>query len=238
MGEGPTEDELAQVLDRGSGALPSDGTVEAALHLVTTVAEHTIEGADGVSITARGPDHRLVTIDASDASAVRADDLQHRMGEGPCLAASTDRALVRSDDLLHESRWPRWARAVQGIGCRSCLCAPLVAGDRCVGALTVYSRRAAALTERDEQMMGIFAAQAAFLVSNLDAHRRSGRLGDELRTALHRRDVVNQAKGFVMGRDGTTESAALAHLVGLARSEHRTVIEVASCLVGSAARPR
>lgn len=229
-------DELTHVFARTTGALPSAELVESALHLVTSVAVQTIEAATGAGVSLMDPDGARTTTGASDLLVERADALQYDLGEGPCLDAWAQRAVVRCEDLASEPRWPRWAAAASSLDLRSALSAPLVAGDEAVGAIKVYSPHPRAFTDRDEGTLLLLAAQAAVLVTTLRTFGKAGRLSEELRGALRKRDVINLAKGVVMGRDGTTEESAFAHLVALSTRDHRPVEEVAVRLVDSAQR--
>jgi hypothetical protein len=60
--------------------------------------------------------------------------------------------------------------------------------------------------------MGLFAAQAAILVANVQSHDNARRLSESLRAALAGRDLIGQAKGMVMQRDGVDGDTAFAML--------------------------
>lgn len=237
MASGPSVgDELTNVFARATGALPSGEVTDAALHLVTSVAIHTVEAATGAGVSVMGTGGARTTRGASDELVERADMLQHDLGEGPCIDAWTRRALVRCDDLASETRWPRWVAAARSLDLRSSLSAPLVAGDDAFGAIKLYSPRAHAFSDKDEGTLLLLAAQAAVLVRGAQAFGQAGQLSGEVRGALRRRDLVNLAKGVVMGRDGSTADAAFAHLVSLADRDHRPVHEVAARVVESSQR--
>lgn len=229
-------DELTYVFARATGALPTAEAAESALILVTSVGVHTIEAASAAGVSVMDATGARATRGASDEVVERADRLQYDLGEGPCVDAWTGRAVVRCDDLTTETRWPRWVAAVRALGLRSSLSAPLVAGDDALGTIKLYSSYVAAFSEKDEGTLLLLAAQAAGLVTSFQAFGRAGRLSGDVRGALRRRDLVNLAKGVVMGRDGTTADAAFAHLASLADRDHRPVHEVAARVVDSAQR--
>jgi GAF domain-containing protein len=234
----PVSEELTYVFARMTGVLLSEETVASALSLITTLAVETVEGACGAGVTLMAEDGRPVTSAGTDSIVQEADALQYALGEGPCLAAWQDRAVYRVDDLASDDRWPRWSRAAHGLGLGSALSAPLVAGDLGVGAIKVYARGTGAFGESHERVLSLFGAQAAILVANKQAYDRAGRLSDEMRATLKRRDVINQAKGVIMQRDSTTEEAAFSHLVSLAQRESRGVHDAASRVVDAASRRR
>lgn len=232
----PAGEELVFVFARMSGVLLSEETVTSALGLITSLAGDTVRGACGAGVTLGSADGRPRTVAGTDPVVEQADALQYALDQGPCLAAWSDRSVYRVDEMHTEQRWPRWAAAANGLGLGSALSAPMVAGDQSLGAIKVYSRDARAFGEREERILSQFGAQAALLVANKLAHDRAGHLSDELRTSLRSRDTVNQAKGLIMQRDGTTESAAFAHLVSLATRDRRSVQEAAARLLQSASR--
>lgn len=234
----PEGAELGFVFARLDGALLSEETVASALSLVTSLAVETVPSACGAGVTLTDADGRRTTAAATDAVVQEADALQYALEEGVCLDAWSTRSVHRVDDLESEIRWPRWSRSASALGLRSALSAPLVAGDLAVGAVKVYSREAEAFGSREERLLSLFGAQAAVLVANKRAHDQAGRLSDQMRTCLRQRDVLNQAKGVIMHRDGTTDEAAFSHLVSLAQRERRTVHEAAVRVVEAAARRR
>jgi AmiR/NasT family two-component response regulator len=76
------------------------------------------------------------------------------------------------------------------------------------------------------------------LVAHLRTYDRSRRLSDELRKAIHDRDVVSIAKGILMGRHGVDEDAAFGMLVARCEQDGSTVAEAAFGIVDSAVRRR
>lgn len=232
----PVGEELTFVFARMAGVLLSEETVASALSLITSLAGDTLPGACGAGVTLMDADDRRYTAAGTVPVVEQADALQYALDEGPCLAAWADRSVFRADDLGSEQRWPRWAPAAHGLGLQSALSAPLVAGDQSLGAIKVYGWERSAFGEREERILYQFGAQAALLVANKLAHDRAGRLSDELRVSLKARDIINQAKGMIMHRDGTTEDAAFAHLVSLAGRDRRSVQEVAARLLQAASR--
>lgn len=237
MTEGlPLADELAYVFARAGNLMLAEQTVETALSLLTSIATRAVPGAIGAGLTLTDADGAPLTSAGTDPIVERADAVQYELDEGPCLDAWRRGVVVRSDDLDAEERWPRWVPAARELGLRAMVSAPLATGDRTVGAIKVYATAAGTFTDRDVDALGLFGAQAGVLVAHRAAARRAGSLSGELHTALERRDVTNQAIGLLMGRDGGTAEAALAHLLSLSNRDHRPIHEVAARLVRSGAR--
>jgi GAF domain-containing protein len=231
----PLADELSVVFARMSGLLLSEETVATALGLVGSLVHETVPGAVGAGVSIVDAAGRRSS-GSTDPRVERADELQYELDEGPCLAAAAGRTLVTVDDLGADPRWPRWAAAARDLGLLSVMSAPLVAGDRTLGALKVYGAEAGAFTVRDAQVLSLSAAQAALLVAHVTARERARRASDELRQAMAARDVVSTAKGVLMGRHGIGEETALAMLLSRSGGEGGTLRQAARAVVDSAVR--
>jgi GAF domain-containing protein len=236
--------DLADVVAHASGRMLPEHTIALLLELVTSTAAEVVPVACGAGVTiaavdATGPGGtRHATAGGTDRLVEHLDARQYELSEGPCLTAWSRRAVVRVDDLEGEVRWPLWSTEACLLGVRSVLSAPLVAGDRALGALKLYSHVPAAFDHGDERAAAMFAAQAALLVSAAAAVRRAGHLDAELQRALRRREVVNQATGIVMGRDHVSAAVALARLAAVGRRDRRSVHDVAHQLVTTTTRER
>lgn len=234
----PLSEELVSALARMSGLLLSRETVTSALTVVTALAVEATDDAAGAGVTLVDPHGRKTTAAATDPVVGVADARQYELGEGPCLAAWRDRAVVRIDDMETEPRWPAWTPIAARMGLRSSISAPLVAGGECLGAIKVYSRNLAAYGLRSEHLLTMFAAQAAVLVANVQSMETAQRLGDSLRAALRSRDLIGMGKGVLIEQDGIDEAKAFAALVGRSQRENKTLRDVAAELIQSAQRRR
>jgi GAF domain-containing protein len=233
----PLADELSAVFARMSGLLLSEETVATALGLVSSLAQDTVPGAAGAGVSVIDERGRRSS-GSTDARVQQADALQYELDEGPCLAASAGRQVVRVDDLAADSRWPRWSAAVAPLGLRAALSAPLVAGDSSLGAIKVYAERPGTFDDHSERLLALFAAQAAILVANVQTHERARRLSEGLRRAIGTRDLVSTAKGVLMARHGVGEDVAFGMLVARCGEGNGTLPEVARAVVDSAVRRR
>jgi GAF domain-containing protein len=206
--------------------------------LITTLASKTLPHTAGSGVTLFGTDGAPTTRGASAPIVGHADGMQYELDEGPCLAAWNERILVRVDDVAAEQRWPRWAKAVEPLGLRSSLSAPLVAGDIALGAIKVYAMRAAAYDAHAEHLLTLFAAQTAILLANVRSVDAARQLSDGLREALRARHDISTAKGIVMAREGVDNDTALAVLITASRRENRPLREVAHNQVRATFRHR
>jgi GAF domain-containing protein len=208
----------------------------AALRLVTVVVTEALPGSIGAGVTL-GTEGTGSTAAASCPVVERADELQYGLDEGPCLTAWRRQVVVRIDEIRTEPRWPRWARAVEPLGIRSSLAAPLTtAGDR-IGVIQVYSPDSAAYGGREERLLTLLARQTAMLLITLRTTESTRRLAEELVEALRAENVVGRAEGLLMMRDGVDGGTASATLRRAAEESGQEVREVARRLVETGALP-
>ena len=135
----------------------------------------------------------MFTRAATDPLVQQIDDLQYRLGEGPCLTSLRDEVTVRAMDLRTEPRWVHFSRAAAELGVRSMLSVQLFVDDDNLGALNLYSGTPAAFDEVHESTAMPLAAHAAIAM-------KGSKVEGNLRDALDRRDVIGQAKGILMER--------------------------------------
>lgn len=227
----PLADELAAAFARMSGLLLSEETVAGALKVVASLAAETISDSAGAGISLMDEAGRRTTAAATDPLVEQADSAQYELEEGPCLTAWAQRTVVRVDDVAADPRWPSWAKAAAKLGVGATLSAPMLAGSSALGAIKVYALAPGVYGPEAERLLGLFASQAAMLVANLRSEEAARRVSDQMREALAGRDVINQAKGYLMVRDNLDEHGALAALIGIAQQEGRTLAGAARDLM-------
>ena len=115
---------------------------------------------------------------------------------------------------------------------------PLVAHDQGLGALNLYSRTAGAFSDDDEQLGLVLAEQASVAVANAEVYWRTKELTDELEQALQSRDVIGQAKGILMAREGFNADQAFDVLRRASQRSNLKLREVAEEIVQSTERRR
>jgi GAF domain-containing protein len=229
--------ELAGILREMGAVVLAAETVETVVELVITSAVSSIGGTVGAGVTLIDTRGKR-SLAASDALVERADTLQYQLDAGPCLTAWRDQVTVRIDDLATETRWPQWCEAAAELGFRAMLSVPLAAGGTSVGAIKVYSTQTDAYDERDEQVLALFAKQAAILLVNSRTLADARQLSTDLELALVRRDVIGQAKGVLIAQGATDEQAAFKMLVSASQRTQTKLHEVARQLIASVTEDR
>ncbi|MCT9114448.1 GAF domain-containing protein, partial [Streptomyces mirabilis] len=137
------------------------------------------------------PTHQLV---------IDSDQLQQRLGEGPCFDAarsSQGERVFRIADLTGEQpRWPAYAPQVRALGVGSMMGFLLFTDDENLGALNLYSRKPGAFTEASELAGWLLASHAAVAFSSART---------QMEHALATRHTIGEAMGILMGSRHLTE---------------------------------
>lgn len=118
--------------------------------------------------------------------------------DGPCLDAWHTKAPVRSDDLsVDRQRWPTFAPAALDAGLHSAYALPMRLRSECIGALNLFADRADALSAEDQILGQAMADVATIGILNERIGRHQDLVSEQLEAALHRRVVLEQAKGVI-----------------------------------------
>jgi GAF domain-containing protein len=210
-------DSALRILSR---LLLSEETLEDTLGRVAGLACRTLEACDMASVTMIN-DGRPSTPVQTDPAVSALDAAQYRSERGPCLEAYSVRQVVQGTISNSADHWPEFTAAAAEAGIRSVLAVPLVASDRPLGALNLYSKTAESYDQADEETAVLFSEQAAVACANAEVYWRTYSLTEHLREALESRDVIGQAKGILMARRKCTPDAAFEALRKV--SQHRNI---------------
>jgi diguanylate cyclase (GGDEF)-like protein len=133
----PSEQQLSTVLSEFARTMMTDFPIQSILdELVLRMVEILPITASGVTLISPGHNPRYVA--ASNASALRFEQLQTELGEGPCLAAYTTGHAVAAPDLREERRFPSFVSQALAAGLMAVFTFPLRNGDARLGALDLY----------------------------------------------------------------------------------------------------
>ncbi|WP_410675912.1 ANTAR domain-containing protein [Amycolatopsis sp. cmx-4-68] len=209
-------------------------SVSQALQHVVAATTVVVPHARLVSITLRDPGGRYFTpIEIPDIAA-DLDDVQYRTGSGPCLdAAHPDGPAYSLDqDLSRTSAWPQFAAVATAHGLGAVLSTALLPARRAglSGALNIYAHRDG-ITETDRHRALLLATHASLALQ----HARGAEIAHLERTHLHRaiasRDVIGQAKGILMARQGIDADAAFHLLRRTSQDLNVKLADIAATLV-------
>jgi hypothetical protein len=110
---------VARTVGELRATLPQAGDLLVGLQRVVE-ATRTVVGVDGTGLTLAHEDGRPRWVAVSDEAIELLEQIQHEMGEGPCLAAFAQDRVVAVQDLQSELVWdgsPRWSASSRCGGC-------------------------------------------------------------------------------------------------------------------------
>jgi GAF domain-containing protein len=197
---------------------------------------HAMFDVDGAGLMLVDADQHLRSVAASDTRFAYLEDLQAQHGEGPCIDAFDQKELVGAVDLESERRWPAFSEAAVAREVRAVLASPLPYNQDAVGVVAVLSEQRRPWSPEGELALLAFTDLAALLIATMMAGEQQSEVAAQLRSALDSRQVIEQAKGVMMGREGVSARAAYEQLRARARAERRKLSAVCADVVASATR--
>ncbi len=172
------EHRLSSVLSEFARTLVTDFPIQAILdHLVVRIVDVLPITAAGVTLISPGEEPRYIA--ASDDSALRYEQLQSELGEGPCIAAYETGEAVVVANLYDETRFPKFTPRAVDAGLAAVFTFPLRDSDRRLGALDLYRTSAGPLGEEEMAAAQTLADVAAAYLLNAQAR-------DDLRESSER----------------------------------------------------
>jgi diguanylate cyclase (GGDEF)-like protein len=130
-------EQLSDVLSEFARTMVTDFPIQGILdHLVKRIVE--IMPISGAGVTLISPGSKPQFVAASNGSALRYEQLQTDLGEGPCLAAYLTGEPVSVLDLHEETRFPQFSAQALEAGLTAVFTFPLRHGDLQLGALDLY----------------------------------------------------------------------------------------------------
>lgn len=196
-----------------------------ALQTIVEVAREAVPGFDAVGISTVDKRGNVQTRARTGDLVDRLDDLQYRLGEGPCVDTLRGADVVVAPHIRHDQRWPRYVPQAVPEGLRSQLAVRLyLDSDGTVGGLNFYSTVSDDVAPEAESIADLFAAHAAIALGTAQDR-------DHFDQALQTRKVIGQAIGIVMERYRIDEDRAFGFLVRASSTSNTKLRDVAQKLV-------
>ena len=212
-----------------------DMTVEEGVREIVRTT-HTIFSVDGAGLMLSDADQHLRTVAASDDRFAHLEELQMEHQQGPCIDAYEDKTLVSAQDLTVEPRWPAFTRAAVARDVRAVLASPLPYNQDAVGVVAVLSEERRPWPAEAELALLAFTDLAALLIASMMLRQQQSAIAIQLQGALDSRQVIEQAKGVLVGQQGVSPRAAYEQLRARTRAERRKLGELCAQVVAQAVR--
>jgi diguanylate cyclase (GGDEF)-like protein len=140
------EKRLSDVLSEFARTMLTDFPIQSILdHLVERIVDVLPISSAGVTLISTGREPHYIA--ASDESALRYEQLQSELGEGPCTAAFDSGEAVSIADLDDDDQFPVFGPRARHLGLVAVFTFPLRHGEKRLGALDLYRESAGALDE-------------------------------------------------------------------------------------------
>jgi GAF domain-containing protein len=220
--------EILETLRELSSLLESEDSFERTLRSVVDLAASTLPACDSAGITLR-VNGKYSTAAASDLHSLEIDNIQYDAGEGPCLTALELGEPQRIEAVSEETRWPEFTARASRDGFGSSASFPLSMNGT-PGALNLYAKSERAFDHSTTAIAEIFARQAATALNNAHIYAAARKLSDQLNEALKSRDLIGQAKGILMEREGISDAEAFEMLKRISQTTNVKLRDVAARL--------
>jgi GAF domain-containing protein len=198
-------------------------------HLVRRAVDQT-PGAEacGLTLELLG---RPQTVTYSGELALRGDERQYELDDGPCLHSLRSGDVVRVTDMAAECRWGDYPKLALEAGVQSTLSFPLTVGDQGRGALNLYASQADAFADTDERVGRSWAGQASGALSVAWRLAARDEAVDNLTRGLATRQVIGQAVGMLMAQRRCTADEGFAVLREASQRGNEKLRDVAQRMV-------
>jgi diguanylate cyclase (GGDEF)-like protein len=181
----PNEHQLSEVLSEFARTMVTDFPIQGILdHFVERILDVLPVTSAGVTLISEGSDPQYVA--ASSSSALRFEELQTELGEGPCLAAYMTGEAVAIPDLRDDTQFAIFGPRALEAGLVAVFTFPLRHGEERLGALDLYRETAGPLNIASMAAAQTLADVAAAYLLNAQARTDLEHASDRSReTALH-----------------------------------------------------
>jgi diguanylate cyclase (GGDEF)-like protein len=208
------EDKLSSVLAEFARTMITDFPIQAILNtLVERMVDVLAVTGAGVTLISPGIAPRYVA--ASDAAALRFEQLQTELGQGPCLLAYETGEPVTVPDLALDELFPQFGPAALEAGMRAVFTFPLRHGQGRLGALDLYRDTPGSLDEQEMAAAQILADVAAAYLINAEARQQALDVSDRFRVSSLHDPLTGLPNRLLLGQ-------RLEHLALRAQRTHAT----------------
>jgi GAF domain-containing protein len=209
--------------------LVGDDDLTAMYTKIALVATETVPGCDLASISMLRSG-KAFTPAFTNKPALLLDEVQYKLGDGPCLSAIRHRGLEHVS-MTSEDRWPEFVSAASQHGIRATMSVPLGNEESVVGALNLYSESKRVFDMPARDVACAFGDQLGVAVASATLYAESFELAQQLQQAMESRAVIEQAKGVLMAVQRCSAEDAFNILVRASQNQNRKLRAIAAEIV-------
>lgn len=171
------------------------------------------------------------TVAGSSQRAVKLDEIEQAVGDGPCIRALREMSPVIIDDVSEDPRWPELTRRFAEARVRSSLGVPLEISGEASAALNFFASKPGVFTANVyDKAVGFAAAAHNTLHLSVRIGTAQSR-ADDLEAAMQSRTAINLACGVIMAQNRCSQVEAMEILTKVSSNRNRKLRDVAAELV-------
>jgi GAF domain-containing protein len=177
-----------------------------------------------------------ITVASSEEGAKRLDESQYRAGDGPCLTAIRDRAVIHVPDVSEEHRWPDYTTAalVEGVG--SSLSVPLILEGEAEAGINLYSTHARGFNSDDLDTAETYSYHASKALRLAVRISQLAEAKSNLLAAMESRTIIDLAAGAIMAQNRCDQETAMNILKIASSTRNIKLRNIAASVVASLAQ--
>jgi transcriptional regulator with GAF, ATPase, and Fis domain len=204
----PGQREVASTFAELARVVHTSPDVEQVCAAVVAAAPQLIAGCDHASLMVK-EGQRYRTVASSDAVALAVDELERRVGDGPCVDAIEDDAFQLDPDIAHHSQWPTLAaRVLAETPVRGMAGYRLIVDGRKTGALNVFCDTAGQLDAESADAAAVLAAFASVALAAAAHAEQASTMAEGIESNRE----IGTAIGLLMAAHGLDQRQAFETL--------------------------
>ncbi|GAA1502118.1 GAF and ANTAR domain-containing protein [Nocardioides humi] len=222
------DSEVAAALAEAAQAINSHRSLDDTLDAIVRAAQQTVPGFEHVGISITHGDRRIETRAGTGQLVWDIDELQYKLGEGPCYDAIRTGGVTIMEDIATEQRWPQYVEEAVQHGLHAQMGLQLYEEDNTLGGLNFYSWEPG-IDPDAIQLAELFAAHASIALGRA---RHEHQLNESVTT----RQAIGTAVGLIMERYRIPEDRAFQFLVRASSTGNVKLRAIAQEVVDTANR--
>ncbi len=223
--------ELGRVFVEIADTMVDEFDVVEFLQMVTAHAAE-LTGTHSAGLLLADENARLHFMAASSEPVHLLELFQVAVEEGPCVDCFRSGQAVDKVDLRRSAdRWRVFTPRALGAGFTSAHAFPLRLRQQIVGSLGLFSIEPVELAPSDAEIVQALADIATIGILQERTIRESVQLADRLQSALDSRIIIEQAKGVLAQKNGTSIDEAFELLRSYSRRNHLRLSDLAHAVV-------